>query len=118
MKFITDSPLTYRSVNNKGKKMNDWILTFTHILLPDELSRDAFIESIHAKASMLDREYPRTIPLHVSISNHDDGCTRIEVYPNHNPDKSVFILHVYLVRGEFRFSESTQLRLEGGTDAR
>ena len=114
MMFFIDEPKTYLSVNNKGRAMNDWIQTFTHVLLPDELSRDAFIEGIHAKATMLDKEFPRTIPLHVSISNNEGRCARIEVYPKHNPDKTVFVLHVYLVRGEFLFNESLQFQLKGG----
>ena len=44
MKFFIDEPKTYLSVNNKGRAMNKWISTFTHVLIPDELSRDAFIE--------------------------------------------------------------------------
>lgn len=57
MMFFIDEPNTYLSVNNKGKVMNEWISTFTHVLLPDELSRDAFIEGIHVKATMLDKEF-------------------------------------------------------------
>lgn len=53
MKFFIDEPKTYLSVNNKGRAMNQWISTFTHVLIPDELSRDAFIEAVRAKASML-----------------------------------------------------------------
>lgn len=112
MKFFIDEPNTYLSVNNKGKAMNQWISTFTHILLPDELSRDAFIEGIHAKAAMLDKEFPRTVPLHVSVS--DDKKMRIEVYPLQNPNKTVFVLYIYWVRGEFCFSDSSQSQLEGG----
>ena len=48
MKFFIDEPKTYLSVNNKGRAMNKWISTFTHVLIPDELSRDAFIEAVRA----------------------------------------------------------------------
>lgn len=102
MKFFIDEPNTYLSVNNKGKTINDWIRAFTYVLLPNELSRDAFIESIHAKAIILDKEFPRTVPFHVSVSNDADRCTRIQVYPKHNPNKTVFILDIYPVRGEFQ----------------
>lgn len=105
MMFFIDEPNTYLSVNNKGKAMNEWISTFTHVLLPDELSRDAFIEGIHVKATMLDKEFPRTIPFYVSVSNGNDK-TRIEVYPKQNPNKLAFLLYIYPVRGEFQFSEN------------
>lgn len=114
MKFIIDSPMTYRSVNAKGKEMNKWISTYKYVLLPDELSYDAFIEEVRAKALMLDKAYPRTKPLHVSITSYEVGTTRIEVYPEKNPDKLVFIVHIYLVRGEYVFAESSQIKLEGG----
>lgn len=113
MMFFIDEPNTYLSVNNKGKAMNEWISTFTHVLLTNELSRDAFIEGIHVKATMLDKEFPRTIPFYVSISNSNDKI-RIEVYPKQNPNKLVFVLYIYLVRGEFRFSESSSFQLKGG----
>lgn len=113
MMFFIDEPNTYLSVNNKGKAMNEWISTFTHVLLPDELSRDAFIEGLQVKATMLDKEFPRTIPFYVSISNSNDKI-RIEVYPKQNPKKLVFVLYIYLVRGEFRFSESSSFQLKGG----
>ena len=115
MKFFIDKPKTYLSVNNKGRAMNQWISTFTHVLIPDELSRDAFIEAVRAKASMLDKEYHRSTPLHVDISNSKDGLTYIQVYPQKNPEKTVFTLCIYRVRGKFRFSESSQIQLEGGT---
>ena len=77
MKFFIDEPKTYLSVNNKGRAMNKWISTFTHVLIPDELSRDAFIESVRAKASMLDEEFPRTKPLRVDVSRNNDIKIRI-----------------------------------------
>ena len=113
MKFFIDEPKTYLSVNNKGRAMNQWISTFTHVLIPDELSRDAFIEAVRAKASMLDEEFPRTKPLRVDVSRNND--IHIEVYPDKNPYNTVFIVHIYPVRGEFRFCESTNPKiLEGG----
>ena len=113
MKFFIDNPKTYLSVNNKGRVMNKWISTFAHVLIPDELSRDAFIESVRAKASMLDEEFPRTKPLRVDVSRNND--IHIEVYPDKNPYNTVFIVHIYPVRGEFRFCESTNPKiLEGG----
>ena len=113
MKFFIDEPKTYLSVNNKGRAMNKWISTFTHVLIPDELSRDAFIEAVRAKASMLDVEFPRTKPLRVDVSRNND--IHIEVYPDKNPYNTVFIVHIYPVRGEFRFCESTNPKiLEGG----
>ena len=103
----------YNIPYNKGRAMNQWISTFTHVLIPDELSRDAFIESIRAKASMLDEEFPRTKPLRVDVSRNND--IHIEVYPDKNPYNTVFIVHIYPVRGEFRFCESTNPKiLEGG----
>lgn len=113
MKFFIDEPKTYQSVNNKGRAMNKWISTFTHVLIPDELSRDAFIESIRAKASMLDEEFPRTKPLRVYVSRNND--IHIEVYSDKNPYNTVFIVHIYPVRGEFRFCEASNPKmLEGG----
>lgn len=113
--YFINEPTTYRSVNNKGLAMNQWISTFTHTLVKDELSLDAFIQSIRTKALMLDKEYHRSTPLHVDISNSKDGLTYIQVYPQKNPEKMVFTLCIYRVRGEFRFSESIQIQqLEGG----
>ena len=112
MKFFIDEPKTYLSVNNKGRAMNKWISTFTHVLIPDELSRDAFIESIRAKASMFYEEFPITKLLYVAVSRKND---HIEVYPDKNPYNTVFIVHIYPVRGEFRFCEASNPKmLEGG----
>lgn len=113
MKFFIDEPKTYLSVNNKGRAMNKWISTFAHVLIPDELSRDAFIEAVRAKASMLDEEFPRTKPLHVDVirGNH----IQISVYPDKNQFNTVFIVYIYPVRGEFRFCEASNPKmLEGG----
>lgn len=113
MKFFIDEPKTYLSVNNKGRAMNKWISTFTHVLIPDELSRDAFIESVRAKASMLDEEFPRTKPLHVDVLR--GNYIQISVYPEKNQFNTVFIVNIYPVCGEFRFCESTNPKiLEGG----
>lgn len=113
MKFFIDEPKTYLSVNNKGRAMNQWISTFTHVLIPDELSRDAFIESIRAKASMLDEEFPRTKPLHVDVLR--GNYIQISVYPEKNQFNTVFIVNICPVRGEFRFCEASNPKmLEGG----
>ena len=113
MKFFIDRPRTYLSVNNKDMAMNQWIPTFAYVLLPDELSRDAFIESVRAKASMLDEEFPRTKPFCVDVSGNYVMC--IEVYPDKRPYNTVFIVHIYPVRGEFRFCEASDPKmLEGG----
>ena len=113
MKFFIDEPKTYQSVNNKGRAMNKWISTFAHVLIPDELSRDAFIESVRAKASMLDEEFPRTKPLHVDVLR--GNYIQISVYPEKNQFNTVFIVNIYPVRGEFRFCEASDPKmLEGG----
>lgn len=94
--------------------MNEWISTFTHLLIPDELSRDAFIEGVRMKAAMLDEKYPRTKPLHISFVSHLANWTRLDIYPEHDQDKPVFFLNIYMVRGEFQFSEKPQLDKKGG----
>lgn len=114
MMFFIDEPRTYASVNNKGREMNEWISTFTHLLILDELSRDAFIEGVRMKAAMLDEKYPRTKPLHISFGSHLANWTRLDIYPKHDPDKPVFFLNIYMVRGEFQFSEKPQLDKKGG----
>ena len=96
MKFFIDEPKTYLSVNNKGRAMNQWISTFTHVLIPDELSRDAFIESIRAKASMLDEEFPRTKPLRVDVSRNVSIRPRACFSPSYNKVKSQ-TKHVWLL---------------------
>lgn len=101
MKFFIDNPKTYLSVNNKGRVMNKWISTFAHVLIPDELSRDAFIESVRAKASMLDEEFPRTKPLRVDVSRNND--IRIEVYP----DKIRIILSSSLIFIQYAVSSAS-----------
>ena len=113
MRFFIDRPNTYVSVNNKGKEFNEWIYSFKHVLIANELSRDAFIEGIRQKASMLDAKYPRTRKLYVSVTeHHGDDCIFISVYPEHQPEKQVFILNIYHVRGDFQFSEHITPALE------
>lgn len=116
MRFFVENPTTYCSVNNKGHEFNQWIRTFKHVLIADELSRDAFIESIRKKAVLLDAAYPRTKPLHVSVTDarNDDDYVQIRVYPDGQPDKQVFILSIYLVRGDFQFNECKSLQVKGG----
>lgn len=113
MKFFIDCPHTYVSVNNKGKEFNEWIYSFKHVLIANELSRDTFIEGIRQKATMLDTKYPRTRKLCVSVTEHSgDDCIYISVYPEEQPDKQIFILNIYHIRGDFQFCENVTPRLE------
>ena len=37
--------------------MNQWISTFTHVLIPDELSRDAFIVDRQVSFGLINKEF-------------------------------------------------------------
>lgn len=117
MRFFIDDPMTYRNVNNKGVALNKWIASFKWHLIPDELSRDAFIEGIRQKAALLDREFPRSKKLEMTVVKMIQGSLYIEVHPQQQPDAHIFSLSIYPVLGDFRFSERAEPRqLEKGGD--
>lgn len=106
MRFFIDAPHVYSSVNNKGKEFNEWIYSFKHVLIVDQLSCDAFVESVRKMAATLDEKYPRTKRLYVSVTEyHGDDHIFISVYPEQQPEKQIFILSIYHIRGDFRFGE-------------
>lgn len=113
MRFFIDAPHVYSSVNNKGKEFNEWIYSFKHVLIVDQLSCDAFVESVRKMAAMLDEKYPRTKKLYVSVTDHHgDDHIFISAYPEQQPEKQIFIMSIYRVRGDFRFGESAVPAIE------
>lgn len=44
MKWFVNNAFSYSPVNEKAKELGKWVDSFKHTLLPDDLSKDAFIE--------------------------------------------------------------------------
>lgn len=114
MMYFVEKPRLYAAVNNKGAKFCEWIKKSGNHIIPDELSKDAFIEGIRLKAEELNLEFPRTKPLVVSVTKIDNYCeAHIQVYPKEDPDKLVAIITIQRVLGQFRFSENVN-QMKGG----
>ncbi|MBE6273360.1 MAG: hypothetical protein E7097_05680 [Bacteroides sp.] len=115
MMFFVSKINTWNSVNHKGVEVQEWLGSFAHHLLPNELSKDALIETIRVKLQDFDRKHPRTIPL-VMSKVHIDTKTPLyfSIYPKGHSDKPVASFYIHKVVGEYRFNEVNYPRLEKG----
>lgn len=120
MKYFINEPIRcpHPRVTKKEKALISFLEGFSSMLLPDNLSLDAFIEEIRAKAAMLDKEYPRTLPFYIHVvGSEDDGDKIIFVTSKDYFGERLFDVDIYRVRGEFRFREpAPHTLLEGGQE--
>ena len=105
----------WNSVNHKGVEVQEWLDSFAHHLIPNELSKDALIETIRVKLQDFDRQFPRTIPL-VMGKVYIDAKTPLHftIYPKAHPNKPVASFYIHKVIGEYRFNEAIYPKIEKG----
>lgn len=63
MMFFVSKINSYSCVNNKGREVQKWLESFAHHLIPNELSKDAWIEGLRLKLQDFDEQFPRSTPL-------------------------------------------------------
>lgn len=115
MMFFVSKINTWNSVNHKGVEVQEWLDSFAHHLLPNELSKDALIETIRVKLQDFYRKFPRTIPLAMSkVSIDAKTPLHFSIYPKDHSDKPVASFYIHKVVGEYRFNEAVYPKLEKG----
>lgn len=115
MKFFISKMDTYAVVNNKGIALQKWLNAFGHKLLPDELSKDAFLEEVRQKMAELDVQFSRSKALVLSKTSIDGGLSlHITVYPKEAPEKTVVRFYIHKVTGEYRFNEKVSIEAQKG----
>lgn len=104
MQYFIDTITTYRSVNQKGHELQQYVCQFEQRLIADELSLDAMKCDIEHQIKFLNEKYPRSHPICLeSYSNGSHG--QWSVYVKGNTDKVVCIIHYKNVLGYYKFSE-------------
>lgn len=104
MQYFIDTITTYRSVNQKGHELQQYVCQFEQRLIADELSLDAMKCDIEHQIKFLNEKYPRSHPICLeSYSNGSHG--QWSVYVKGNTDKVVCIIHYEKVLGYYKFSE-------------
>ena len=115
MMFFISKINTWSCVNNKGVEVQKWLNSFAHHLVPNELSKDALIETIHVKLQDFDRQFPRTIPLSMGkVSIDAKTPLYFTIHPKGHSDKPVASFYIHKVMGEYRFNEKSCPELEKG----
>ena len=115
MKFFISKMEEYCVVNNKGLALQKWLKPFAHRVLPDELSKDAFLEEIRQKMTELDGQYSRSRALVLSKTSVDGGRSLyISVYPKETTEKTIVRFCIHKIVGVYRFNEKATPQLEKG----
>lgn len=119
MKYIISEPIRCRfpRVTKKAEALIALLEEYSFRLLPDDLSLDAFIEEVRAKAAMLDKEYPRTLPLHIdALGEGFEGNKIICISSKDASGARLVDIDILQIRGVYRYSEPAQRALseEGG----
>lgn len=102
MQYFIDHITTYSNVNNKGRELQAFIEPFAQHLIPNELSLDGLKAEIRDEIERLNKAYPKTKPLILSVYRGTDYM-RWEARVEDNCDKVVFILSLKKILGTFRY---------------
>lgn len=111
MAYFIDYIQTYRSVNNKGRELQQYIRKFTQRLVKDDLSMDALKSEIGQEIDRLNKAYPRSQKLVLDDYKTEDGG-RWTAWVEENSDKIVFVLSWKDVLGTYCFSEKIMEEIE------
>ena len=115
MMFFVSKINSYSCVNNKGREVQKWLESFAHHLIPNELSKDAWIEDLRLKLQDFDKQFPRSTPLHLDKVSVDAKTPHhFTIYPKNHPEKYVAVFDIHKVVGEYRFNEVILPKLEKG----
>ena len=103
MRYFIETVKTYKSVNRKGKYLQDFITPLEQYLVADELSLDALKADIENRIEQLNRIYSRSRPLVLTVSrNLTERVWRIGVQDDY--DKIAALIYIKEVRGDINFS--------------
>ena len=115
MMFFVSKINSYSCVNNKGREVQKWLESFAHHLIPNELSKDAWIEGLRLKLQDFDEQFPRSTPLFLDKTCIDAKTPHhFTIYPKNHPEKYVATFDIHKVVGEYRFNEVVYPELEKG----
>ena len=114
MMFFVSKINVWSCVNNKGREVQKWLDSFAHHLIPNELSKDALIETIRVKLQDFDKQFPRSTPLVFRKDRVDAESIHFTIYPKDHSEKYVASFCIHKVVGEYRFNEAIYPKLEKG----
>lgn len=115
MMFFVSKINSYSCVNNKGREVQKWLESFAHHLIPNELSKDAWIEGLRLKLQDFDKQFPRSTPLFLDQTSVDAKTPlHFSIYPKDHSDRPVASFYIHKVVGEYRFNEAIHPKLEKG----
>lgn len=104
MMYFTQSLTSYSPKNRAWKKLVDWIQSYEHVLIKDEVSLDALRMEIEAKVKEINAEHPKLKEILFSYDPRINSFTA-RVISVGCPDE-VFILNYCRVKSYYQFSES------------
>lgn len=103
MRYFIESIKTYKSVNKKGRDLQEIVTPLEQYLVTDELSLDALKENIKNHIGLLNQVYPRSRPLVLD----DSRCQGIRIWTAQvagNCDDIAAQIFIKEVRGDIHFS--------------
>lgn len=103
MRYFIEDVRTYKSVNQKGNDLQDFVVPLIQYLVADELSLDALKANIMNHIEQLNRAYPRSRPL-VLYESRGSGYRVWSVHVQGDSDKTAAMIYIKEVRGDIRFS--------------
>lgn len=110
MQYFIDYIIDYSSVNNKGHELQTFVRKFNQCLIPDELSLDAMKAEIEHEIERLNKAYPRTRPLVLSVYS-GKNFSQWKVHAKGNADKVVFFMSCKAIVKTFLYSEHLPVKL-------
>lgn len=115
MMFFVSSLSTYVPKNRACLKLIEFIKSFEHVLIQDEISLDALKCSIEESVKRINAEHPKLKPIHFDpdLGNKVGQLSARIMTASGTPDQ-IFIMGICRVRGTFRFSENNSPMLEKG----
>lgn len=99
--IFIDKVLTYRAViNKKCSELETYVAAnFTHVLT-DHKGLIHLDEEIRNKIADLEAKYPKSTPIRCD-SNLSSVSGQITAYPEHHPEKTIFILSYQAVIADY-----------------
>lgn len=108
MKWFINSVFAYSPINAKAKELGQWVESYRQTLLPDDLSKDAFIEEARVVVSSLNEKYPRTKPFVLERNPADRFGVRLS-FSVKSDIKTIAYMDIVKVLQEFHFRELAEL---------
>lgn len=114
MRYFIEDVRVYRSVNKKGKELQDFVTPLSKHLVANELSLDALKANIEKHIEQLNRVYPRSKPL-VMYSSRGTWIVW-KIYVSGDSNRIVAMIYIREVRGDIHFSIHDPLSSESARE--